>query len=100
MKHRINENVLKRMLFYCFLILSFGIYAQNGVISGKITDAQGVPLPGANVVQKGTSNGVVADFDGNYEITLVDGSQILVFSYVGYRCCVGKVAGLSTKVSK
>ena len=96
MKNRINENVLKRMLFYCFLILSFGIYAQNGVISGKVTDAQGVPLPGANVVQKGTSNGVVADFDGNYEITLVEGSQILIYSYVGYQQKEESVNGRKT----
>lgn len=96
MKNRTNENVLKRMLFYCFLILSFGIYAQNGVISGKVTDAQGVPLPGANVVQKGTSNGVVADFDGNYEITLVEGSQILIYSYVGYQKKEESVNGRKT----
>ena len=42
-----------------------------------------MPLPGASVVEKGTSNGVTSDFDGNYSIEASEGS-ILVFSFVGY----------------
>lgn len=56
---------------------------QN-IVSGTITDDKGQPLPGANVVEKGTTNGVTADFDGNFTITLTNESPILVISYVGF----------------
>ncbi len=59
------------------------IEAFQSTITGTITDASGVPLPGANVVIKGTSTGAAADFDGNYSIEASPG-DILVFSYTGY----------------
>ncbi|MFT7196963.1 MAG: TonB-linked SusC/RagA family outer membrane protein, partial [Marinoscillum sp.] len=52
-------------------------------ISGKITDENGEALPGASVVQKGTTNGTTTDLDGNYKLTLPD-DAIVVFSFVGY----------------
>ncbi len=55
----------------------------QATITGTITDPSGVPLPGANVVIKGTSTGTVADFDGNYSIAASAG-DVLVFSYTGY----------------
>ena len=84
MKHSMNENVLKRMLFFFFLVVTLNINAQVTTVKGKVTSSDGIGLPGANVLQKGTSNGVVADFDGNYEITLISGAQILNFSYIGF----------------
>lgn len=53
-------------------------------ISGTVSDSDGIPLPGANVVEKGTSNGVIADFDGNFLMNVSDGNSILVVSYIGY----------------
>ena len=53
-------------------------------VSGKITDDKGEPLLGANVIEKGTTNGASADIDGNYSITVSDEEAILVFSYTGY----------------
>ena len=55
----------------------------QATITGTITDPSGVPLPGANVVIKGTSTGTAADFDGNYSIAASAG-DVLVFSYTGY----------------
>lgn len=52
-------------------------------INGVITDQNGLPLPGANVVIKGTSKGQMSDFDGKYQIGATAG-DVLVFSYVGY----------------
>lgn len=52
-------------------------------ITGTITDSDGVPLPAANVVIKGTTTGASADFDGNYTIT-ANAGDVLVFSYTGY----------------
>ncbi len=52
-------------------------------ISGKIVDQEGGPFVGVNVVQKGTTNGTVSNIDGNYSISVNEGS-ILVFSFIGY----------------
>ena len=66
-------------------ILFLGVFqialAQN-TISGTIRDANG-PLPGANVIEVGTNNGVSTDFDGNFEISVSDGASLEI-SYTGY----------------
>src|SRR5690606_35401679 len=56
----------------------------ENIVSGTLTDDTVQPLPGYNVVEKGTSNGVTADFDGNFSITMTTESPILVISYVGF----------------
>ncbi len=53
-------------------------------ITGLITDENGQPLPGANIVEKGTSNGVQSDFDGKFLIDVTDENAVLVISYVGF----------------
>ncbi|WP_298553319.1 TonB-dependent receptor [uncultured Algibacter sp.] len=65
------------------LCLSFTATSQN-MVSGTITDEQGQPIPGVNVLEKNTSNGFVSDFDGNYTMSIGDNS-ILVFSYIGFK---------------
>ncbi|UGU15236.1 TonB-dependent receptor [Sinomicrobium kalidii] len=58
---------------------------QQG-ITGQVTSAaDGQPLPGASVLIKGTSQGVVTDFDGNYALAAGDPDAVLVFSYVGFK---------------
>ncbi len=57
---------------------------QGIVITGIITDGPGDPMPGANVVIKGTTTGVVTGGDGKYSITVPDKNATLVFSFVGY----------------
>ncbi|GAA4279622.1 SusC/RagA family TonB-linked outer membrane protein [Gaetbulibacter aestuarii] len=52
-------------------------------ISGTVTDATGFPLAGANVIEKGTTNGAQTDFDGNFSLTVPD-NAVLVVSYIGY----------------
>ncbi len=54
------------------------IEAFQSTITGTITDASGVPLPGANVVIKGTRTGAAADFDGNYSIQACAGVTIIL----------------------
>ncbi|WP_162183650.1 TonB-dependent receptor [Wocania ichthyoenteri] len=53
-------------------------------ITGLVTDENGVPLPGASILEKGTTNGTQSDFDGNYGLT-VNSNAILVISYIGYK---------------
>jgi TonB-linked SusC/RagA family outer membrane protein len=63
-------------------VLAFGnLYAQQ-TISGSVTDETG-PLPGVTVVEKGTGNGTVTDFDGNYTLTVSE-DAVIVFSYIGF----------------
>jgi TonB-linked SusC/RagA family outer membrane protein len=59
-----------------------GLYQQ--AITGTIVDMQGVPVPGATVLEKGTTNGVAADFDGNYTITVSSANAVLVFRSIGF----------------
>lgn len=57
---------------------------QVGTITGTITDNSGLPLPGVNIVIKGTSQGTVTDLDGNFEIDVPSNESILAFSFIGY----------------
>ncbi len=76
-----KKKLFKKLLFLAVFVLGISMHSQN--ITGTISDSSG-PLPGANVIVKGTSNGAGADFDGKYSLTNVDANAILVFSYVGY----------------
>ncbi len=86
--------LLKSMLLVGAM-LSFGLIQAQSV-SGTVIDNNGIPLPGANVIEKGTSNGAQTDFDGNYSISNVASDAILVFSYVGYDTQEIPVSGQST----
>ncbi|WP_350291858.1 mucoidy inhibitor MuiA family protein [uncultured Croceitalea sp.] len=62
-------------------------YAYNPTVRkivGTVTDESGEPLPGVNVVVKGTTNGVQTDFDGNYSLNVTSGQE-LQFSYIGQK---------------
>lgn len=68
-------------LFMAFVVqLTF---AQDKTITGNVTDDTGLPLPGVNIIVKGTATGTQSDFDGNYSIGASVG-QTLVYSYVGF----------------
>ena len=69
--------------FLSLLSITF-MYAQSGEISGTVVDATGESVIGATVMEKGTSNGTVTDFDGNFKIK-VDAGKTLVFSYIGFQ---------------
>ena len=74
----------------------FGLLSNNAIahglattffqqqITGTVTDGDGVPLPGASILEKGTTNGVQTDFDGNYSITVTSAEAVLVVSYIGF----------------
>ncbi len=80
-----NSNKMKQLtLLLTVIILCFSssVWAQTQV-SGTITDDQNVPIPGVNVIIKGTSNGTATDFDGKYQINAKNG-DVIVFSYLGF----------------
>lgn len=75
--------ILKSLLLLFCLLTSMAAFAQQRV-TGQVTDDAGVPLIGVNILEVGTSNGTVTDFDGNYEIEVGADAQ-LSFSYTGYQ---------------
>ncbi|MGI9593320.1 MAG: carboxypeptidase-like regulatory domain-containing protein, partial [Patiriisocius sp.] len=82
-------------LFLAFVVqLTF---AQEKTISGTISDESGMPLPGVNIIVKGTTNGTQTDFDGNYTITANTG-DVLTFTYVGLKT-VEQTVGSSNTVN-
>jgi TonB-linked SusC/RagA family outer membrane protein len=57
---------------------------QQNEISGIVVDKNGTPLPGASVLEKGTNNGTVTDFNGNFSLTVSNENPILAVSYIGF----------------
>lgn len=72
-------------------------FAQEQTITGTVVDQDGLPLPGVNVLIKGTTQGVQTDFDGNYSIS-AEPTDILVFSFVGLKKAEFQVSSFDTNV--
>ena len=72
-------------------------FAQE-LVSGIVTSTSGEPLPGASVIEKGTSNGTVTDFNGNYKISAKKGAT-LIFSFVGFQSKEIQIASNNLNVS-
>jgi TonB-linked SusC/RagA family outer membrane protein len=70
-------------------------FAQDRTVTGVVTDESGLPIPGVNVLVKGTSNGIQTDFDGKFKIAASQG-QTLVFSFLGMK--TQEVAASSTNL--
>lgn len=65
------------------LFLSAGAYAQQISVRGIVKDQMGEPVIGANVLVKGTSNGVITDIDGKFALSAAK-NDILIISFVGF----------------
>lgn len=57
---------------------------QQRTVSGRVTDAQNQPMPGVNILEKGTLNGTMTDIDGRFTMNVASANSVLVFSFVGY----------------
>ena len=74
---------MKHIYYLMSLVLCVHFTIAQSTVTGNVTDDQGVPLPGATIIETGTNNGTTTDFDGNYSITIQDGASISA-SFVGY----------------
>lgn len=80
---------MKKLYLYCCFLMLFSLLGAQGLagqhqVSGKVVDTKNEPLIGVNIVEKGTSKGVITDIDGNYSIEVTDGNAVLVFSFIGF----------------
>ncbi|MGS2760883.1 SusC/RagA family TonB-linked outer membrane protein [Sinomicrobium sp. M5D2P9] len=85
-KAKYRQILFSPLSVIAFLITGFTASGQDRNVSGTVTSSEdGQPLPGVNVIVKGTNNGVQTDFDGNYTIDNISGNETLVFSYLGFK---------------
>jgi len=78
----------KRYLLLCtammLLFCTQSVFAQRITITGTVKEADGMEIPGVNIVEKGTSNGTVTDESGNFSILVTNANSTLVFSFLGF----------------
>lgn len=74
----------RNLLLSLVLVFAFGATWAQKTVTGSVTGADdGTPIPGVNVLVKGTSVGTVTDIEGNYQIAVPDNGSVLVFSFIG-----------------
>lgn len=72
------------LAFLCMYLVTNLAHAQDRIVTGKVTSVEdGSPLPGVNVVLKGTATGAVTDVSGSYRVSVPESGGILVFSFIG-----------------
>ena len=78
---------MMRFLLLCVVITTFfasSVMAQEKVVSGRVTaEETGSPIPGVNVILKGTTIGTVTDIDGNYQLNVPEDGGVLIFTFIG-----------------
>ena len=77
-------------------ITQIEVKTDQSMVRGTVSDSNGQPLPGASIIEKGTTNGTQTDFDGNFTLELSSDDAILVISYVGFVTQEIQVGGQST----
>lgn len=78
------KNQKLKWLFGLLIFLVQHMAFSQQEVTGVITGPEGMPVPGVNVIERGTNNGVVADFDGQYSISTTSSDAVLVFSFMGF----------------
>lgn len=71
-------------IILCLWVCSSAL-AQERIISGSVKTNDGSPTPGVNVIVKGTLTGTTTDASGNYNLSVPNGTSVLVFSFIGLR---------------
>ncbi|WP_433763919.1 SusC/RagA family TonB-linked outer membrane protein [Flavobacterium ginsenosidimutans] len=90
---------LKLLLLAFFFGLSINTWAQKVEVSGVVLDEKGIPLPAANILEKGTTNTVTTDFDGKFKFLASNKYAILIVSFIGFEDQTLKLDGSKTNYS-
>lgn len=100
MKNGFLKNSSQRVLFSAMMVsalvagnvapmhaevVSVQSVMQSVSVKGQVLDADGIPVIGASILEKGTTNGVITDIDGNYSLNVSSKNAVIVISYIGYK---------------
>ncbi|WP_405603998.1 SusC/RagA family TonB-linked outer membrane protein [Polaribacter sp. Asnod1-A03] len=75
---------MKKIIFVFMFTLTITVFSQKKTVTGSVKSNIGEPLPGASIIEKGTSNGAQTDFDGNFSISVTSEKSVLEISYLGF----------------
>src|ERR1035437_48913 len=77
---------MKKLLLLLVLMLSYSVlFAQERSVSGRVTDELLEPLPGVTIIVKGTKIGTITDANGNYKISVSEGKNVVLFTFIGFK---------------
>ncbi|CAM3084034.1 SusC/RagA family TonB-linked outer membrane protein [Flavobacterium frigoris] len=88
---------LRKLLIFCFSLILFSVYAQaqDVVVNGIVNDEAGMPIPGASILLKGSTESTSSDFDGKFQFKApING--VLLISYIGYATIAEPIKGRSS----
>ena len=103
MKQRFSKYMryYERNLILILMLFSVSVMqAQNRTVKGTVTDVQGEPIIGANVVIVGGTKGVITDLDGKYSIQVPENGAVLNFSYIGFKTTTRFSTTLRTPIAE
>ena len=88
----LKTSLLSVLMSFCVI----AAFAQSGTVKGTVIDDTGEPVIGANVVEKGSTNGTITDIDGNYTLQVTNMKGVLQFSFIGYNTTEENIDGRTT----
>jgi TonB-linked SusC/RagA family outer membrane protein len=92
---------MKKILLILFVITGLSAFSQERNVQGIVSDDNGEPIPGVNVVEKGTTKGTITNIDGEYNFIVPSEKSVLVFSFIGFatqEIVVGEITTLNVKL--
>ncbi|MBU3820914.1 TonB-dependent receptor [Flavobacteriaceae bacterium XHP0103] len=90
----------RKWIFSLLMMFSVSVVCAQTTISGNVSDQDGVPLGGVNIILENTAKGAVTDFDGNYAINNVeDGNYTLLATYIGYKKYTQSITANGTDIT-
>lgn len=81
------------LMMLALLMMGQMLFAQSKQVTGVVKDATGETIIGASVLEKGTTNGTITDFDGNFSLNVSGNNAVLVISYIGFKAQEVSLAG-------
>jgi TonB-linked SusC/RagA family outer membrane protein len=87
---------MNKWIYLLVISITTSIAFSQNTVSGTVVDDASIPIPGVNISVKGTTQGTITDFDGNFTLDGLELNQVIVFSYVGFKTQEITYSGQST----
>ncbi|MBK9736631.1 MAG: TonB-dependent receptor [Saprospiraceae bacterium] len=78
------RNIISLFCIFALFIISLPVFSQGLIVKGIVTELDGTPMIGVEILEKNTTNGTITDIDGTYDIKVSSAESILIFNYLGY----------------